>query len=273
MTAARWWMLGFGLAVVVLPAGCMVPQTQLNTAQTQNRALTEQNRAQLVEIENLKVHSRNVENQLMRAEQDLALLEKRGEQDRQRLASYERERTELHDQFQGLVRGRTRVPGGVTKQLTELAQRYPSLRFDPATGIGRLDTDILFDSGQAELKPGATGVLQELVRLLKSPEAAELRIMVVGHTDDRRIAGKAVREQFPTNFHLSTARALAVAEALRKAGLGEERIGVAGFSQHQPMAPNVSAVDRQKNRRVEIFVMCPDVPVVGWTDSVPSVYH
>ena len=81
-----------------------------------------------------------------------------------------------------------------------------------------------------------------------------------------------MRERFASNFHLSTARALAVADQLRRQGLSERRIGVAGFGPHQPVAPTPQPGHRQKNRRVEIFVMAPDVPVVGWTDSGSSVY-
>ncbi len=83
---------------------------------------------------------------------------------------------------------------------------------------------------------------------------------------------RPARERYPNNFHLSTARAHAVADRLRREGIGEQRVGVAGFGPHQPIAPNVSPKDRRKNRRVEIFVMAPDVPVVGWTDSISSVY-
>ena len=47
---------------------------------------------------------------------------------------------------------------------------------------------------------------------------------------------------------------------------------MAGFGSHQPLAPNVSAADRRKNRRVEIFVMAPEVPIVGWTETTPTLY-
>ena len=43
-----------------------------------------------------------------------------------------------------------------TIQMAEIAKRYPQLRFDPQTGIAKLDTDILFDVGTSELKPLAT---------------------------------------------------------------------------------------------------------------------
>ena len=62
-----------------------------------------------------------------------------------------------------------------------------------------------------------------------------------------------------------------VLEGLR-AVPNDGRLGVAGFGAHEPVASNVSTNDRQKNRRVEIFVMAPETPVVGWTDTMPKLY-
>ena len=64
----------------------------------------------------------------------------------------------------------------------------------------------------------------------------------------------------------------AVSDALRRLGLEPERMGVAGCGLHQPVAPNLTGEDRAKNRRVELFVMAPEVPVVGWTESTPTLY-
>ena len=133
--------------------------------------------------------------------------------------------------------------------------------------------DVLFDSGQAELKPAARTMLTELAQVLQLAEAKDLKIMVVGHTDNQRIVGQVAREKYVNNFHLSTARALAVADLLRSQGLSDQRIGVAGFGAHEPLAANDSATQRQKNRRVEIFVMPRDVPVVGWGDATPNDYY
>ena len=199
-------------------------------------------------------------------------MQERAGLDKKQLEGYERERDQLYDQVKGLAFGRGRLPPELCQQFAELSQRYPGLQFDPETGISKLDTDILFDSGQAVLKPGAEQLLDQLVRVLKSPAAGDLKIMVAGHTDNQLIAGRDVREKYPNNFHLSTARALAVADRMKRAGLPEQRMAVAGFGASQPIAPNATAQDRQKNRRVEILVMAPDVPVVGWSDSTPSVY-
>jgi len=156
--------------------------------------------------------------------------------------------------------------------LAAISKDHPSLHFDPQTGVAKLDTDILFDSGKDELKPGAAKLLAEMARVLNASDAADLRLMVVGHTDDQPIAKTQGNEAFPTNFHLSTARALAVAKELRRQGVKHDRMGVAGFGSHQPIAPNTSAAERHKNRRVELFVLAPDVPVVGWTETMPSMY-
>ena len=275
MKAIRPLAAIFALSALVCSSGCLfVPKAELTDCQVRNRALAEQHRAQLAEIENLKVHNRNTEDRLMRTEEDLAVLEERLGASKNQLVNYEREHSALQEQLQGLAAsGRTaRIPLDVSKRLEALSRRFPSLQFDPNTGISKLDTDVLFDSGNADLKPGAQELATELVRVLQSPEAGELRVMVVGHTDDRQMAKRPARDVFPNNFHLSTARALAVADAMRQAGLPDKRLGVAGMGGHEPVAPNSTAQERQKNRRVEILVLPPDVPIVGWTDSMPSVY-
>jgi len=261
------------LAAVALCCGCtVVPLAQWKAVKSQAETLGERNRVLSAELENLQVHARNTEDQLMRTEQDLALLEKQLGLDRKQLANYQNEREQLHEQFQDLIGRRTSLPPEVAARLTQIAQRYPSLKFDSQTGVSKLDTDILFDFGTSELKPEAERVLGELVQVLKMPEASDLKVMVVGHTDDKHLAKKPARDKYRNNFHLSTERALAVSEVLTHLGLPEERMGVAGFGAHQPIAPNVSPTDRQKNRRVELFVLAPQVPVVGWTETIPSVY-
>jgi len=242
------WLL-FAAAPIAL--GCSGSQSQFATLQSQNRTLTEQGRAQLSEIENLKIHARHVEDQLIKTEGDLARL----------------------DQGRGRHLRGGGMPGGLSARLAELAERYPSLHYDPETGISKLDTDVLFDSGDAQLKPGGDRVLGEIAEIFSSPEARELKLMVVGHADAQGIKGRELRSRFPTNWHLSAGRALTVADWLRQNGIPEGRMGVAGFGQYQPIAPNDTADARQRNRRVEIYVLGPETPVVGWADTAGSVYR
>ncbi len=253
MSAARD-ALSFCVFAALASCGCQtVSQSKYAACQSQNRTLSEQSRAQLSEIENLKIHSRHVEDQLIRAEEDLARLDQRNGGSRAQIG--------------------TRLPEGLSGRLAELAERYPSLQYDPKTGVSKLDTDLLFDSGDAQLKPGADRILREFAELFQSPEARDLKIMVVGHADAQAIKGREVREHYPNNWHLSAGRALAVADRLRKAGIPEQRMGVTGFGQYQPISPNDSAEARQKNRRVEIYVLGPETPIVGWADTKGSVYR
>ncbi len=168
--------------------------------------------------------------------------------------------------------GATACRRDVSKQLADLSRRFPSLQFDANTGAAKLDTDVLFDSGEAELKEDAQQMLAEFTKILRAPEARDLKLMVVGHTDGLKIARRDVRDRFSDNFHLSTARALAVAGYLKQAGMPESRIGVSGFGGNQPIASNNTAEERRLNRRVEIFVIPPEATVVGWTETSTTLY-
>ena len=129
------------------------------------------------------------------------------------------------------------IEGGVV--LVEVVDDYLLVRFD--------DT-LLFASGRAELNLGALEVLNFLVdELLKHPGHS---IRVEGHTDTVPI-GTA---QFPSNRHLSAARASTVAEYLSTRGLDPRLITAEGMSEYHPVASNDTEEGRAQNRRVEIKI-------------------
>lgn len=251
-------------------AGCgWVPQSKFSSLESQSRILSEQNKAQLAEIENLKVHARNVEDQLIRAEQDLARVESKGGASAT-LASSPKQGLAPGRPFAGQASAMSPEMAG---KLADLSRRYPHLQFDPQTGISKLDSDVLFPSGDTQIKDGAERVLREFARILQQPDAKQLKVMIVGHTDDAGIKGREIRSKYPNNWSLSTARAAAVATKLRESGITDDRMGIAGFAEHQPISPNDTADSRSRNRRVEIFVVGPETPIVGWTETHASVYE
>ncbi|HUY90380.1 MAG TPA: OmpA family protein [Pirellulales bacterium] len=272
MSAKGFAFVCAALFALVSAAGCQfVPKSRKDAAELQNRNLVEQQRALLAENENLKTHHRTLEGQLHQAEEELAALDDRVGLDRRKLSNYEREREAVQKQLGGLMRGRG-LPVGVNQRLTQLAQRHQALEIDRQTGAAKLDADVLFDSGEARLRTEAHAMLDDFAELLQSPEAAELRVMVVGHTDNRRVIKRETKRRYPDNWRLSTARALAVTEYLQSKGVREEQLGVIGYGRHQPVASNETASDRQRNRRVELFLTGPETPVVGWHDAKTGTY-
>ena len=149
------------------------------------------------------------------------------------------------------------------QRFQDLANRFPDFDFDPVTGVSRFREEILFPSGSDKLRSKATPVLQEFAQILSEGEAESLRVLVVGHTDDKRIVQRSTHNQHPTNWHLSTDRANAVLLALKKFGIREDRMGAMGYSKHQPVVPNVDETARQQNRRVEIYVLAPGTEAIA----------
>lgn len=273
MNSARRLFVCLSAAVSVALSGCLfVPKTKVNEAQAENRVYADQNKAQQVEIDSLKTTVRGLEEKLVRAEEELAISQQQSQLDRTELAKFEKEHADLVDRYRVVARDAT-MPASLSKQLQDLARRHRALHYDRETGLAKLDTDVLFESGDAELKPAAQQMLAAFAQVLRQPDADGLKVMVVGHTDSQGVGGRPVRDRFGDNFAISTARAVAVADQLKKAGVHEERIGVAGMGASQPIASNTNPQERLKNRRVEIFLVPPETPVVGWTDSTPSVYR
>jgi chemotaxis protein MotB len=121
---------------------------------------------------------------------------------------------------------------------------------------GKLTMDvldkILFDSGQAEVKPEGLAVLKRVVEILMTVEDKLIRIE--GHTDNIPIAG-ALAKRYPTNWELSAARALNVTRYLEKEGIDPSILSAAAFGEYQPVAENDTSEGRAKNRRIAIILL------------------
>lgn len=115
----------------------------------------------------------------------------------------------------------------------------------------RIDSALLFASGQAELaNPG----LDVLDRLLPTLAGSEHRILVEGHTDDQPIH----TERFPSNWELSASRASSVVRYLAFKGIAPTRLQATGFAETRPLADNDSEAARARNRRVELVLQTGD---------------
>lgn len=116
----------------------------------------------------------------------------------------------------------------------------------------KMNDEILFSSGSAEIVPEGREVLKKIGQSLK--EAADKMIIIEGHTDNIPIKGP-LAETYPTNWELSTARAVSVVRYLsEKAGMDATRLEAAGLGEHHPVEDNSTKEGRAKNRRIEIRI-------------------
>ena len=114
-------------------------------------------------------------------------------------------------------------------------------------------SEVLFGRAEATLGAAAQAQLRELAVTLEAvtadlPQDLPWILLINGHTDRRPIS----TARFPSNWELSTARAISVARFLIGQGLPADRVAAAGFAEHQPLDPADTEAAYQRNRRIEI---------------------
>jgi OmpA-OmpF porin, OOP family len=138
---------------------------------------------------------------------------------------------------------------GLERELEELEAR------DTDRGLVLTLGDVLFDTGQSALKPGAMTTIDRLAQFME--DYPERSVRIEGHTDS---AGSD-----ETNQQLSERRAFAVRDALLSRGVDPSRIEAVGYGETRPIASNDSPGGRQQNRRIEIVLS--DAQVAGNGDG------
>jgi len=139
--------------------------------------------------------------------------------------------------------------------VTELQREIAEGRVQVARLKGQVRVDvvdeILFDSGEAQVKVEGQKVLQRIADVLKKSDRT---VQIQGHTDNVPIVGQ-LAQRYPTNWELSAARAVNVARFLHEqAGMDPARLSAAGYSEYRPRASNDTPEGRRMNRRIEILL-------------------
>ena len=116
-----------------------------------------------------------------------------------------------------------------------------------------LQSEVFFDTGRADLKLEGRVELDAVAKAIvglegQIPAGIPWVLRVDGHTDDRPISSN----QFPSNWELSTARAVAVVKYLASRGIPADRLAAAGFGEFRPIDTSGTDEGRRKNRRIEI---------------------
>lgn len=114
-------------------------------------------------------------------------------------------------------------------------------------------SEVLFGTGEAEVGAEGRRQLAQLAQTLAGiaaeiPEELPWVLQVDGHTDRRPIS----TARFPSNWELSAARAISVAQVLVEQGIPPDRVAARGFAEFQPLDPADTLDAYRRNRRIEI---------------------
>ncbi len=109
-------------------------------------------------------------------------------------------------------------------------------------------SDLYFNPASATLSPDAMPALQEVAGFLGQISNS---IVVEGYTDNLPVDTK----QWISNWHLSSARSLAVLQTLEDYGVPTERLSSAAYGETRPVVSNDTPEGRAQNRRVDIVIV------------------
>ncbi len=160
-------------------------------------------------------------------------LEKKAREEAERARKLETDLDEMNDKL--------------NKQLITLRRTKNLLR---VTIVNRF----LFDSGSAALSKKGIETLSKIAEFLQTQKDKMIRIE--GHTDNQPIHGN-LRRRYPTNWELSSARAISVVKFLESKNISPKRLSAIAYSFHRPATSNDTEEERAKNRRIVILLRSP----------------
>ncbi|MBI4584784.1 MAG: OmpA family protein [Planctomycetes bacterium] len=164
-------------------------------------------------------------------------------------------KTQLIRQMQDQLDQLEKMPGGAAIRFTEkdAAEVGEGVSYDPVTGSISMEEAVLFNSGEATLKSGATQTLNRLANLLKTKYPGEV-FHLIGHTDN--VPLDKTFKRWGTNTRLGFERAYMVFDFLRNEHkISESHMVVHSYGDRKPTDPSTASTKegRARNRRVEIF--------------------
>ncbi|HEV7372324.1 peptidoglycan -binding protein [Arenibaculum sp.] len=214
-------------------------------ALTQEQELTEQGRQ---EVSFLNQQIAALRSQLQRLEAALEVSEQESSDQEVQIADLGRRlNLALASKVEELSRYRSEFFG----RLREALGDRPDIRIVGDRFV--FQSEVLFPSASATLQAGGADELDKLADTLLEiskdiPPEVNWILRVDGHTDERPIS----TAQFPSNWELSTARAIEVVKFLEQRGIPAERLAATGFAANQPLDTGDTEAAYGRNRRIEI---------------------
>lgn len=245
-------------AGAMLLTGC-VAQEKYNALRLDRDRLAEQLAASQAEASAARAEAESLR-------QMLAVIRTSGEGAQRIIANLTNQNAELQRQLDELNRryaevlgrpvGTPALPPALDTALKDLAAAFPELlEFDSDKGVLRFRADVTFASGDATLTQRGAEVVRRFAAILNQ-QARGFEFIVAGHTDNVRVSNpETIRRGHRDNWYLSAHRAITVAQALINDNVQPTRMGVTGYAEFRPVAPNTTEQGRARNRRVEVLIL------------------
>ncbi|MGR7995554.1 peptidoglycan -binding protein [Xanthobacter sp. ZOL 2024] len=202
----------------------------------------------LSQIELLNQQLAALRRQMAALEEALAASEKKDAESQSKIADLGRRlNVALAQRVQELTQYRSEFFG----RLRQILGNRPDVRMVGDRFV--FQSEVFFDPGSATLRPEALTELDKLAAAIvdlerEIPPDVNWTLRIDGHTDNRPIA----TSQFPSNWELSAARAIAVVQYLIAKGVSPKHLIAAGFGEYQPIDTADTDEARARNRRIEL---------------------
>jgi chemotaxis protein MotB len=236
----RSWQPFTALVVTLVTPGCGVPRPEYEAKASEAEAAKQQ-------VTQLQQQLAGDEQQISQLKGALGLAQSQASTDDQKAQLDEARRAVQEAEERG-------------KLLDELQAKFKRMidagHLKVTTRHGRivlqLHNDVLFDTGSSDVKPAGKLALGEIAATLRG--VGGRRFQVAGHTDTQPITTDKKKE-FPSNWELSTARAISVVKLLVSYGVDPANLSAAGYGPYDPVASNATPDGEAKNRRIEIALV------------------
>jgi len=263
--------------MALLTTGCVTKGTHEATlaelGKTQNSLTTANSKiskqdadieAQRLEINKNLEQISKTNSELSQLEENKLALQKELEASQELLNSSEAQ-LETMRQIEAETKKRNEIYARFVSELQEMIDGGQlTVSIEKGRIVINLPDNVLFKTGHSRVNPEGQVALKQIAAVLK--EFSDRSFQVEGHTDN--IPMKSAR--YPSNWELSTARAMSVVHLMIEEGVDAKNISAAGFGEFQPRADNEEKEGRALNRRIEI-IMLPNLEILS--SELPKVIN
>jgi chemotaxis protein MotB len=229
---------------------------ELDAARMQNAMAQEEIKRNQQQIKKTQQELKSARKQVVSATNDLMILEAKKQDLLQELSESQAQMATLRS-IENETKRRNQIYAKFVNRLkTMIDGGQLTVSIEQGRIVISLPNNVLFKSGSANLNPEGEEALAQIGSVLS--QFSDRRFQIEGHTDNKPI--KSAR--FPSNWELSTSRALTVVHLLTDMDVVPENISAAGFGEFRPRADNETEEGRQLNRRIEI-VMLPNLDILS----------